>query len=317
MSENVLTIGTEYARSAPITAENGDLITYGQIFVVGVAMNVTITPDNKEPKKVYADNRVIAVIPQSNTTGSLAIDVAGLSKNALAKLGGHTLTEDGTLKFSGNDMAPALGLGMVGLAWDGDESKKIFEARFFPKVTFLNSAVEFATIAEEIDHKPVHLDAQYVISSGSSALLGDCKDFPAEDQTEDAAKRALAKAQNWVNGRLGQLVQVQFNLNGAQADDVGGQPADQNFLAGQVVPAGNLPQLNRQGFRFLGWALSAQGVAIAERFMPGIDASGALINGAQILYAIWQQVGGTCKPTGNIYNGGEGENLDAPPPAGM
>lgn len=286
----MLTIGTRYPKCALITAENEGLITYDQIFVPTKVMNVSIEPDNQDPVKIYADDGVAATIPVPTTSGSLSVEAIGFTQKVLAKMLGHTVAENGAVTYSAGDMAPALGFGIIRTGWLESEAKKTFEVRFFPKVTFLNPTEEFATIGENIEHSPVTLEGKYVATSGSNSVLCEIAEFPAAANTKDAEDRALAQAQNWLNGKLGQNIQVHFDLNGANAEQIqGGQPADQNLAAGRNVPVGALPQLVREGFQFLGWALVQAGSHVAEYFIPGINEVGALVEGAQTLYAVWRE----------------------------
>ncbi len=277
-------------KCAPITAENGDLITYGEIFKPSEIAETDIDYDTREPAEFYADNRVIETILPSALTGTLTVNLGRYNSKLIAKMLGTQVEENGDIVASGQANAPAFGAGVIPSG--PTNGKMIYYPRFFPKVTFSLPNESFATMAENVDFKTTTVVGKFVTTSGPKAVLYISKEFPAEDKTEAAAKRALVQAQNWLNGKLGQNIQVQFNLNGANADDVeGGQPQDQNLAAGRDVPVAELPQLQREGYRFLGWCLTQAGAALVERFVPGIGVLGDLVDGAQTLYALWQQNG--------------------------
>ena len=105
---------------------------------------------NVAEAELYADDTVVESASEV-TKGSLSLTVADDDDNVFAPLLGHTVTENGEVLKSSDDIPPYVGFGRVLVKLVN--GKKKYKAEFFLKVKFKPFANEGNTKGESIEFK--------------------------------------------------------------------------------------------------------------------------------------------------------------------
>lgn len=112
---------------------------------------ITSTPSlNVAEAELYADDTVVESAKEV-TKGTLSLTVADDDDTVFAPLLGHTLTEEGEVLKSADDIAPYVGFGRVLVKMVNGVRK--YKAEFFVKVQFKPFANEGSTKGESIEFK--------------------------------------------------------------------------------------------------------------------------------------------------------------------
>lgn len=100
--ETKSTIGLKNLVVAPIVTDNETTYTVGDLQLVAGAIDATVTPNNPDPDKQYADDIEFDVFyPDPDTT--FAITLAGLPLTIQSMLLGNEIDENGVLVRKAND----------------------------------------------------------------------------------------------------------------------------------------------------------------------------------------------------------------------
>ncbi len=102
----------------PIETETDSAITYGTAVPLAGAIDAQINPEGAEANKIYADDvEWDSMTPDSAYT--IELETVGFSAANLAKLQGHTLSDDGGVIIKAGDEPP-----YGALAFKSEKSKK-------------------------------------------------------------------------------------------------------------------------------------------------------------------------------------------------
>ena len=189
-------IGLKYPVFAPITTEtDAGVITYGEGFVVGKAINYTGTPSNADVV-LYADDGV-AESDKSITNEGVSLEADDLSLKVYADLLGHTYTAEVTTQGSEapesvavsiDDVAPYGGLGFY------RRRKKngvlSFDAIWLHKVQFAEPTTNGATKADTVTFQ-------------TRTVEGTAYPTNAGAIKEEAIFTTEAAAKAWINAKAG------------------------------------------------------------------------------------------------------------------
>ncbi|MDI9519872.1 MAG: hypothetical protein QM308_01755 [Bacillota bacterium] len=113
-----MTIGLKNLVWFPIENESESAITYGTAVPLAGAIDAQINPNNAEANKLYADDvEWDSVTPDSDY--NIEVETVGFSAANLAKLQGHTISDDGGVIVKAGDEPP-----YGALAFKSEKSKK-------------------------------------------------------------------------------------------------------------------------------------------------------------------------------------------------
>lgn len=175
-------IGAKYIRYGVLTeAQNGDP-TYGAAKSPGKAITWKVEVTNND-QKLYADDAV-DLVDTSFQSGKVTIGLNRLDLQTQADLLGATLSQEGELVDSVNDMPPYVGIGIILVLQNTNDERK-YRVKFLNKVKFAQPSDDDKTRGESVEFGTYELE-------GTVMALANGKWRKSEDfDTESAAQTYL------------------------------------------------------------------------------------------------------------------------------
>lgn len=127
-----MTIGLKNLVMATVTKDDQTSTTYSTVTPLAGAINVSITPEDAEANRQYADDvEYDSITPDSEYT--IEMETTGFSVEVMAKLQGHTLDSNEGMIIKAGDEPPYIALGFKAekskQAGGGDRYVWIYKAK--------------------------------------------------------------------------------------------------------------------------------------------------------------------------------------------
>lgn len=180
-------LANPYVAKLKSTTTSGAVTTpvYEAGFLCGKAVSLNITPNYNEAS-LYADN-ILDEYVKDFKDGTITLGVDRLPAQAVTTMFGHTVGEDGEIKFNTNDSANYVGVGFyVDELIDG---AKKYTAMVLYKTKFTESADDYTTKGDSIEFKTPSLE-------GKIAALDDGQ-WKATKSFD-----TIAEAQAWITAQF-------------------------------------------------------------------------------------------------------------------